>query len=875
MSSISPERWRVLSPYLDQALELPTDQRGDWLKSISSRDAALAADLQAMLSQQAVVEESRFMDRALLDPRTTLAPSMAGHVLGNYRLVSMIGEGGSGSVWLAERCDGRYQGRAAVKLLNRSLIGAVGEERFRREGTILAQLRHPQIAHLIDAGISSTRQPYLVLEHVDGVTIDRFCDQQALGIDDRIRLFLHVLEAVAHAHANLVVHRDLKPANVLVSTDGQVKLLDFGIAKLVQGDAKREPVAAESSAVSREIGRALTPEFAAPEQVSGGAVTTATDIYALGILLYVLLTGDHPAGDAVRSPETLLRAILLSDPPRLSEAVERAGTRDATVNLASRYGTTSARMSGHLRGDLDAIVALALKKDPTQRYSSVTAFADDLRRFLRREPVSARADTIRYRAGKFLQRHTAGVAAITAVGALIVALTAVYTIRISAQRDLAQREKAKAVKVGELLMTLLTSADPIRGGPADPALRALLDNGAEQVQKELSGAPELQAEMLTMMGRTYRRLGVYDKAERLLQQALASGRQVYGGEDVRLAQTLQDLGIVLGDRGDYIAASRDLEEALAMRRRLLGRDHSEVAITLAELGRIYQDQGRNDRAEPIHREALAIRRAALGDEHRETAVSSSDLASVLRLNGDLDTAERLLRQSLAINRKTRGEEHPNTATSLHDLALIGATRGDYASAEGELRTALAMQRKGLGGRHPLVAITLNNLAHVLVALHRPGEAAAALDEALDIVRPALGSEHQLVAIISINRGAVYLAQNQPREAESLLRPALQLRSRAPGVVPNRRRAFVDDDWSIGATRSLLGASLAGLQRFDEAESMLLAARRDLEEAPGTRPEQIAITVDRIRNLYIAWGKSDRVAAYRNPPAAPARSPARR
>jgi len=874
MPPITPERWRVLSPYLDEALELATDQRGDWLKTISSRDAALAADLKALLTDQEVVHESRFMDRALLDPRTTLAPSMAGQVLGAYRLVSLIGEGGSGSVWLAERCDGRYQGRAAVKLLNRSLIGAVGEERFRREGTILAQLRHPQIAHLIDAGISASKQPYLVLEHVDGVTIDRYCDDKALGINARIRLFLDVLEAVAHAHANLIVHRDLKPANVLVSTDGEVKLLDFGIARLVQDEAKRV-AGAESSAVSREIGRALTPEFAAPEQVSGGPVTTATDIYALGVLLYLLLTGDHPAGDAVRSPETLLRAILLSDPPRVSEAVGHSRTHDTAIDHVARYGTTPTRLRRNLRGDLDAIVALALKKDPAQRYSSITAFSDDLRRFLRREPVSARAGTIRYRATRFVQRHTGAVAGLAAVGALIVGLTAVYTFGVLTERDLAQREKAKAVKVGGLLMSLLTSADPIRGGPADPVVRAQLDNGAEQVQKELSGAPELQAEMLTMMGRTYRRLGVYDKAQRLLEQALASGRQVYGPEDPRLAQTLQDLGIVLGDRGDYNSASRHLEEALPMRRKVLGRDDPEVAITLVELGRIYQDQGFNDRAEPFHREALAIRRAALGDEHRETAVSQSDLGSVLRLNGDLDAAERLLRQTLVINRKTRGEEHPNTATTMHDLALIAVTRGDFSASEGQLRAALALQRKGLGQRHPLVAITLNNLGHVLVALHRPEEAAGALDEALDIIRPALGSDHQLVAIYSINRASLYLAQHQPGEAEAMLREALRVRSRAPGVVPNRRRSLVTDDWSIGATKSLLGASLVALHRYEEAEAVLLEARRDLEAAPVARPEDIAITVDRIRNLYVAWGKSDRAALYHHLPSASAASAPRR
>ena len=857
MPPISADRWRILSPYIDQALDLATDQRGAWLAGISSRDAELAAELRAMLTQHDVVQQQQFMDRAVLDPDTMLAPSLAGQVLGAYRLVSLIGEGGSGSVWLAERCDGRFQGRAAVKLLNPSLIGRVGEERFRREGTILAQLQHPRIAHLIDAGISVAAQPYLVLEHVDGLAIDAYCDNGSLGIEARLRLFLDVLEAVAHAHANLVVHRDIKPANVLVSTGGQVKLLDFGIARLVQSDATRE-AAAESSAITREIGKGLTPEFAAPEQVSGGAVTTATDVYALGVLLYVLLSGKHPAGDAIQAPETLLRAILLSDPAPVSEAVARTGSAD---DRAPRHGMTSKQLRRLLHGDLDAIVARALKKDPHQRYPSVTAFADDLHRFLRHEPVSAGPDTIRYRTAKFIRRHARGAAAMAAAFVLIVGLTALYMVRVSAERDRAQRERAKAVKAGELLMTLLTSADPFapRSTPGELTMRRLLDDGAEQVERELAGEPELQAEMLTMMGRTYRRLGVYDKAQRLLEQALASGRTVYGIDDARLAQTLQDLGVVRADRGDYIAAGRNLEEALEMRRRLLGRDHPDVAITLAELGRVYQDQGFNDRAEPVHREALLIRRTALGNEHRETAVSQSDVASVLRLKGDLDAAETLLRECLETNRKTRGEDHPNTATTIHDLALIAATRGHYGTAESHLRTALAIQRKALGARHPIVAMTLNNLAHVLTALGRYDEAAAALQEALDIVLPVLGSQHQLVAIYTINRAAVHLAQNQPGAAESLLREALRIRSQSPAIVPTRRRTFVDDAWSVGATKSLLGASLVALRRYEDAETVLLEARRDLEASPTSTPLAIATSVERLTHLYEAWGKPARDA----------------
>ena len=266
-------------------------------------------------------------------------------MLGAYRLVSLIGQGGSGSVWLAERCDGRFEGRAAVKLLNVALINRAGEERFRREGTILARLRHPQIAHLVDAGVSRSGQPYLVLEHVDGQAIDRYCDDRTLGIDARVRLFLDVLAAVAHAHANLIVHRDIKPANVLVSVDGAVKLLDFGIAKLIEPGGDWEVRATEGSPLTREVGRSLTPEFAAPEQLAGGAVTTATDIYSLGVLLYVLLSGHHPAGRAVRSPATLIRAIVDTEPGGSPKPLSRRPTlatiRRRTRRTAARRRTAS------------------------------------------------------------------------------------------------------------------------------------------------------------------------------------------------------------------------------------------------------------------------------------------------------------------------------------------------------------------------------------------------------------------------------------------------------------------------------------------------------------------------------------------------------
>ena len=838
MSPISPERWRLLSPYLDEGLELPPGRRAGWLAAIAERDAELAAQLQAMLAEHELVHQERFLDRAVLDPQMVARATLSGQVLGAYRLESLIGQGGTGSVWLADRCDGRFEGRAAVKLLNLSLMGRAGEQRFKREGTILARLRHPHIAQLADAGVSAAGQPYLVLEHVDGQSIDAYCDSHRLNIETRLRLFIDVLDAVAHAHTNLIVHRDIKPANVLVSHDGHVKLLDFGIAKLLEPEAGWE-------AVTREGGRALTPEYAAPEQLSGGAVTTATDVYALGVLLYVLLTGQHPAGRAVESPATLVRAIVETDPPRPSDAVE-------------------GRLQRTLRGDLDTIVAKALKKNTADRYPSVTALADDVRRYLRHEPISARPDTLRYRMTTFVRRHAGGVTAAAAAVIVIAALTMVHTWSLAAERDRAQREAVKAVKVSELMMGLLTSADPYasRSTSREPSVRDLLDRGAGQALTDLGGEPDLQAQMLTMMGRTYRRLGVFDKALPLLEQALASGQRAFGTEHVRIAETLHDLGVLYGDRGDYAAAGRSLEQALGMRRRVLGPEHADIAVTLAELGRVYQDQGFNDRAEPVHREALELRRRVLGNNHREIPVSLSDVASVLRLKGQLSAAESILQQCLALNRELRGENHPNTIMTLHDLALIDLGRGDYRTAERTFRTVLLRQREALGERHPVIAMTLNNLAFALTSQGRHDESAAVLDEALEIARSALGPRHQLLAIYAANKAQVEIARRHPGAAEPLLREALEIRAFAPGLVPSRRRTSPEHDWSVAAVRSLLGAALVAQRRYAEAEPLLLEARRELDHPERRNHRDLQLTLARLVSLYEQWQKHDLADRYR-------------
>jgi serine/threonine-protein kinase len=807
MARVDPDRWRALDAYLDEALDLPPGARAGWLATLAGRDATLAAELRSLLDEQEAVQESDFLTGTLpgtLHPTPT--ESLAGQTLGAYRLISPIGHGGMGSVWLAERCDGRFEGRAAVKLLNVALVGRAVEGRFRREGDVLARVTHPHIAHLIDAGVTPAGQPYLVIEYVEGRHIDRYCAERQLDVDARLRLFLDVLSAVAHAHANLIVHRDIKPPNVLVSATGDVKLLDFGIAKLIEDDASWTGEAPETeSLLTQQAGTAFTPQFAAPEQLTHGQVTTATDVYALGVVLYVLLGGWHPAGDAVKSHARLVRAIVEDEPRRLSDVVADPQNDGTAAAHAAQCGTTPVRLRRTLRGDLDTIVAKALKKDPGERYVSVTALADDIRRYLAREPIGARPDTLRYRAAKFLGRHTVAVGASAAAVVSLAGVIAFYTAQLAAERDRAQREAVKAAKVSEALAGLLLGADPIsnRATGQGVTVRSLLDAGADQAQRELTDLPEAQAEILTVLGRLYRRFGVYDRAQALLEQALASGERVYGPAHLSLAQTLNDIGALLTEKGDYVNASRSLERALAMRQELLGTEHADVAVTMVELGRLYQDRGLNDQAEPLQREALGIRQRVLGPEDRETAVSLSDLASVLRLKGDLDAAEPLLRQSLDVNRRTRGETHANTGMTMHDLGLIAAARGDHRAAEALFRQGMDIHRKALGERHPNVATGLNSLSRVLVAQGRHDDAAAALQDAVSIATTALGADHQLVAIYSANLAAVHLARQRPDEAEPIVREALRIRALAPEIVPSRRRIAAGADWSLDALRRLL------------------------------------------------------------------------
>ena len=748
----------ALEPLLDQALDLAPEERAAWLAEVRARTPDLAREVEALLAIEPELDAREFLVGPANADLPRAVPSLTGRPVGAYTLERPLGQGGMGTVWLARRSDGRYDGTVAIKLLNLALLDAAGGERFRREGTALASLAHPNIARLNDAGVTDDGQPYLVLEHVEGRPIDAYCDEERLSPERRIGLFLQLLAAVAHAHRNLVVHRDLKPSNILVTTDGTVKLLDFGIAKLMSGEA-----AAEAPRTVTGVGW-MTPEYAAPEQVRGEPITTSTDVYAAGVLLYELLAGRHPTGEGSRSAAEHFRAIVETEPPRLSTVATGADVRATSLD----------RMRRSYAGDLDNIVARALKKRPEERYASADALADDLRRYLSHEPVRARPDSLRYRTSKFVRRNRLGVA-LGAIGAIaLIAATA----RERQLRARAERETGKAVAVEEFLLSVFGAADPYappQARAADVTARALLDRGARRIDSSLTAQPEVRAELRDALGRVYGNLGIYDAAAAQLRRSLAERRALHGARHhPDVARAMDNLGVVLVQQGRLDEADTLLRAALDQRRQLHGDRSDATAESVEHLADLLSNRNEFDAAEPLYREALAIRRALHGDGDTTLTTTQLSLAELLVAKGTYDSAAVLYRDALAIRLRALGENHPLTGNAITGLAKAEEHLGRYDEAERQYRRALAVHRKTVGDAHPNTSGVLNSLGQMLFKMGRHAEAESLLREALALNRRMFGENHETVSGNVGNLALVVRERGDLDEAERLLRQALAI-----------------------------------------------------------------------------------------------------
>lgn len=716
MSTLSPDRWQEISPYLDEVLSLPEEKRSAWLESFRESKPELAEVLQNLLKEHSASARERFLERPPTQPSREL--SLPGQTIGPYTLISLIGQGGMGSVWLAERSDGRFERRVAIKFL-RLAVGTQGAERFKREGSILARLADPHIAELIDAGVTSNAEPYLVIEHVEGEQIDQYCDQRRLDVDARIFLFLDVLSAVAQAHANLIVHRDLKPSNVLVRNDGQVKLLDFGIAKLL---ADEENPAAVTQ-LTLEGGGALTPQFAAPEQVTGGAITTATDVYSLGVLLYLLLIGQHPAGPGPHSPADLVKAIAETEPLRASDTLVSADAK----SVAEKRATTPEKLRRRLRGDLDTIIAKALKKKPGERYSSVAAFGDDLRRNLKHEPIAARPDTLSYRLRKYVRRHRAGVA----VAAVLVLLLVGFAVVQAVQLRRITRERDRADRIADFMTGVFKVADPSERVGNSVTAREILDQASKDIDSGLSKDPELQAHMMHVMGRAYMMLGLQSEAQSLFERSVKLASSSIGPDDPETMRTMNDLSWTLFQQGHLMEAESLQRTLLERERRVLGRDHRDTLGTMDQLATTLCEEGNCAEAVKLDREVLERKRRVLGPEAFDTLATMDNLSMALASNSQLAEAEKLEQETLDIQIRVYGLDNLGTISSMINLASIQRDMGKYDEAEKLFHQTLDLEGRVLGPDQPETAETKYDLACLLARRGNAEEALALLQQAVD------------------------------------------------------------------------------------------------------------------------------------------------
>jgi len=699
---------------------LPEAGRATALDEACGADAALAREVRSLLDHARRMGD--FLEEPALgadfDLPSQPAENLAGQLVGRYRLERCIGSGGMGTVYLATRADAEFSQRVAVKLVKRGMDSDEILRRFRAERQTLAALHHPNIALLLDGGVSDSGQPYLVMEYVEGEPIDRYCDRHRLSVEARLSLFLAICDAVRHAHQNLVVHRDLKPANILVSGDGIPKLVDFGIAKLIAPGERRHATTPQE--------RRLTPEYASPEQVRGQPVTTSSDIYSLGVILYELLCGHQPYRFPTRTPAEIERVVAegstrlpseaagMAEPPRPDEP--DTGITPELVGDARAVRPDVLRR--RLRGDLDTIVLMALRKEPERRYASVDHLAGDIRRHLEGLPVSAHRDTFGYRLGKFARRHRVG----TALGLVVLLLltgavvSVVWQARVASRqrdaaveaREQADRAREQAVATVEFLQRMLGAVDPNANG-RDVTVREVLDAAAARLDAELAAQPLVQAGLRETIGQTYLSLGLLDEAEVQLRRALEQRLALLGPRHHNVASSQLAVANLLYARQSLDEAESHLRSALATFREVDGERSAVVATTLNSLGAVLVSQGRLEEAEEAQRHALEISRE-LSPGSLDVAASLNNLAGVFLAQDRLDETERCLSEALEIRRAALGTEHPLVAMNLDNLAVVLSRQGDLEGAERLYREALDLERRLLGDAHPDVAVTQKNLA---------------------------------------------------------------------------------------------------------------------------------------------------------------------
>jgi tetratricopeptide (TPR) repeat protein len=804
------------------ALEVAPARRAEFVENEAGGDAALAAEVLSLLAHD---NESFLPTPAAALIAAALSTPMRGRQVGHYRIVGEIDVGGMGEVYAAvEEGTGRT---VALKLIRRDLDSAEALARFDQERQALAKMNHPNIAQVYGGGVTDGRRPYFAMELVPGRPIVDYCDQERLGLPERLELFMQVCAGIQHAHQKAIIHRDLKPSNVLVTLqDGRAvpKIIDFGIAKTVGRPS-----------LTRLDQRPGTPDYMSPEQRQGQDLDIRTDVYSLGLLLYELLLGVLPPAES-------------GEPPRPGEHLRRLGDRAAEI--AANRRTDAADLARQLHGDLHWIVVKALEEDRDRRYSSASDLAAELDRHLRSEPVLASPPSSSYRLGKFLRRHRLGVAA-GAIAILALATGAIGAgvgfvkarrAQVVATHEArhAGREAETARQVSAFLVDLFQISEPDEAKGNKVTAREILDTGLRRIAVELQGQPEVRATLMDTMGTVYQSLGLFDRAEALLREALALRRRTLGDAHPAVAASLFHLAESLRARAQYPEAEICYRRSLVLRERLLGPRHPDVAESLNGMGLLYYNRGQYPGAESCFQRALTVWQGA---RDPRVATALSHLALLYRDQGRQDLALSLFERAITAQERQLGPEHSDLLGNLNNLADIYRSTGRYARAEQLLKRVLAVNERIMGPDHPLVSTSLNNLAMVYRAEGRNSEAEKLYLRCLAIDEKARGPDHPDVATSLNNLAVVYREEGRYGLAEPLFLRSLAI----------REKALPADHPHIAGSMNQLGLLFSAEGRYSEAEALFKQSLASREKVLGPTHPHVAVTLTNLANLYLARG----------------------
>jgi serine/threonine-protein kinase len=863
---MDPERWRHIEELFHSALECEPSHRSAFLDAACLTDASLRKEIESLLlsyEKGSFTETPAFAEGIRLLEESE-SHSLAGRNIGPYKVIREIGRGGMGAVYLASRADQAFEKVVAIKLIKRGLDTDDVIRRFRGERQILASLDHPYITRLLDGGTTDDGSPYFVMEHIQGEPIDIYCDIHKLNITERLKLFQSVCAAVHYAHQNLVIHRDIKPGNILVTSEGVPRLLDFGIAKLLAGD----PAAADHTIT---LARPMTPESASPEQIRGEPITTATDIYSLGVLLYSLLTGHRPYRTAGKTPLDLERAICEQEPEKPSAVIDRGEELGAEHSITPRSvsetrESTPEKLRRRLAGDLDNIVLMALRKEPERRYSSVEQFSEDLRRHLEGLPVKAHPDSWRYRTGKFVRRRRAGAAAAALILLLLIGgiVATSWQARVArAERDRAQVEKAKANRINAFLQDMLSFSSPgyassnSRKDP-DAKVSEVVAAAVRRAESELADQPEVLAEMQRTIGELYYAQGRYDQAEPILRAALEKYSRLYGPDRPETVQASNVLANVLLKKGSTTEAESLFRRDIDIERKQAQLGHPDVsamAHALGDYGSLL-DQKADKAAEAYLKEALQYASQLTGKDRIYVAMLDNDLGDVAYRRGDLKESERLNRAAIDEYRKLPEGTYVEMAATLSNLGAVLIKEGKLGEAEPFVREGLQLRQKLLGDSHPDTAMSFFRLSDLLYKKADYQGAESAARESAQVFSRAFAQPKDNVYFANplLELGLILNKTGRSREAETYLRQALEIRTR---LLPRGNQL-------IGISQGALGECLTMKKRFAEAESLLQQSYTIIKAVQGETGPSTVEAARRLANLYQSWGKPAEAARYQPP-----------